>query len=344
MALLPGQTQSTFVLMTSSTATTSIPTVTSRVTAVATVSAAVSSATATVDAGLPIGLVGAITTGSTFGAMLLVGIIAVLVMRYKKKARMIQPDQQDGPDGSRPSANARSLPTTESNRLRGSRGSRGSPLANTADAVNPEERPSPMVRERLPRPAEARDALWIYELNGSNPLPSELCSNPGTKPIFRLSANNSLNGTMANQHPPNHANRTSAISSIRRVRPSSTHELSCAESNPSDSPEPLRSESVVSPNSSIYAPTPLVGGVSPLLNKWQAGDRASVGETSATVDGPINWFSPVHIKSRDSSQSRDVARSSVVTSATGGDAKYVTPESAMENGYTAESVESLAEK
>lgn len=74
------------------------------------------------------------------------------------------------------------------------------------------------------------------------------------------------------------------------------------------------------------------------MDKWHSDDRASVGEMSATVDGPINWFSPLHIQPRPrSNEARDVAPALV--SATGAGSRYVTPEEAMQFGYTAESVE-----
>ncbi len=220
----------------------------------------------------------------------------------------------------------------------------------TVDANNPNDYLSPIVRDHLARLAEARDASRAHELDAIdtpstafpspefdtnhnqswwNPPPTR--PNSAANPSSRWSVNNAPTEYRAYQPNHNLDNRISELSSIRYVHPSGTQEPPCSSQPGPVSPDP----NPVSPDPNTFV-SPLIGGISPrtpLMNRWHSDDCASVGQPSATVDGPVNWPSPLYLKSeRGSGQEQGVSRS--LTSATGGGAKYISPETAMAEGYS----------
>lgn len=289
----------------------------------------------------------AVIIGSFFGLLLLFVTIYYVMRAWQKREREREMTQQAAshnrpgpfeiPGNSRLSTNTASAMTPR--RLQKPPILRGKSMISTTDAMNLDDYLSPIARDRLARQAEARDAARAEELDGSELAPyldaegqikdswtpPAIRSNGEANPSARWSLSNAPTPFKAYQPTNSLDSRISELPSIRRVQPSGSHRSSFKSS-----------ESIcVSPNPSNYVDTPLVGGVSPLMDKWHNGDRASVGETSATVNGPTNWFSPMHVQSRPASGSHAVSCSSTLTSATGGGAPYVSPETAMAEGYSA---------
>jgi hypothetical protein len=346
MAFPPSQTQSSSAPMTSNMVL-STPIATSSTTTVGIDTSAATDGTTPLDMGTPPATVAAIMVGCVFGLVALIVIsYYILQARRKREREMIQyvPHDRPGPGSSGPSTNAAIAMTPR--RLKKPPGLRGRSMVSTTDANNPDDYLSPISGDRLARQAEARDARRAEELDGTQEAlymdlegqmkdswtPPAIRSNGEANPSARWSASNAPGPYKAYQPTNNLDSRISELSSIRHVQPSSSHE---------PSPPPSESTNPVSPNPSNYVDTPLVGGVSPLMDKWHMDDRASVGETSATVNGPINLFSPMHVQSRSSSSARVVSRSLTLTSATGAGTAYVSPETAMAEGYSAGHDESV---
>lgn len=234
----------------------------------------------------------------------------------------------------------------------------GRPMFPGTNVDNPPRYPSPMVRHRPARLAEARSTERTHELDATaTPSTGAVFYSPEFSPELSQDARSRWSSPYQSRHiGEGHAGtqRSTNITlsgykpyrpdidrddhpteppTIRQIHPSNSHNASPTSSYPA-SPDP---------NSGIISP--LVGGVSPqtpLMTKWLASDRASVGQTTpnrdpaATLDAPINWPSSNYRPSRrdenvEGSASGGIERS--LTSATGaGAGRYVTPEVAMVEG------------
>jgi hypothetical protein len=183
-----------------------------------------------------------------------------------------------------------------------------------------------------------------HEIDGVDFTPSLASSNRNaSRPIVSSSLNphrsyNSTPQLYQPYYPGAGSARTSVVSSIRQIQPSGSYG-GCSH------------QTIYSPAAESYVVSPIVGGdrtvhsTTPLMDQWGSGDKASVGERTpqpaATVAGPVNWPSSEHIRSSNRPTSRQgseqlgeqsVQRS--LTSATGGDFKWISPESALQDGYS----------
>jgi hypothetical protein len=342
MALPPTHTQSSSASMTSAIVAATLVATSSTTTDANVVSAPTESAAAG-NMPAPPTTEAAVVIGSSVGLMLLVVITYHVVGKWRRRKRERETirnaashhrsDTFEIPDDSRPTTNTTSA--TIPRRLQRPPTVRGKSMISTTDAMNLDDYLSPIAHERLARQAEARDAARAEELDGSESAPyldaegkmkdswtpPSIRTTGEANPSARWSASNAPGLFKAYQA----TNSLSELSSIRHVQPSGSHRSSFKSS-----------ESIpVSPNPSNYVDTPLVGGVSPLMDKWHTDDRASVGETSATVNGPINLFSPMHVQSRPAIGSHVTSLSMALTNSRGLIPGYVSPETAMAEGYSA---------
>jgi len=346
MAFPPTNTKSSSATMTSAIVA-ATPVATSSTTTLANIVSAATESAAGENMPAPPTTEAAVVIGSSVGLMLLVVITYYVMKKWRRRQReqeMIRnatshhrSDPLEISDDSRPTTNTTGATTPR--RLQRPPTVRGTSMISTTDSMNLDEYLSPIARERLARQPEARDAARAEELDGPEQAPYLVAEgkmkDSWTPPAIRPNgeANTSAPWSISNAPSPFKAyqatNNLFELPSIRHVQPSGSQRSSFKSS-----------ESVlVSPNPSNYVDTPLVGGVSPLMDKWHTDDRASVGETSATVNGPINVFSPMHIQSRPASGSHATSLSMALTNSRGLIPGYVSPETAMAEGYSAGSYE-----
>jgi hypothetical protein len=306
------------------------------------------------------GLVAGIAVGSAVGVVALIGLF-LLILRKRSKIKaekydIFQKDQRNEMAGGfDPSTNTSST-SLGPRKLSKPPGIRSAPVITTTHA---NDFLSPIQRERLAREAEARDAARDaarrVEIDGTPftaryPSP-EILNGTNTrdwwkppttpnvgKPSARWSVNAAQGGVYKAYQPNAIENRISELShTIRQVQASGSlqPQNNISSATGTDQSSPVLPEDIVSPL--IGYPSPALATansftMTPLMGKWN--DRASVGQLTpkATVDGPLNWPDEVCIKPKTKSP---VSRS--LTNAHGGEHRWVSPESAIVEGFTASS-------
>jgi hypothetical protein len=315
--------------------------------------------------GLSRGAVAGITVSCvTVVAAAIIAFMIVLRKRRNKAQRDLSEksgtfdEHQDIADGTIPMEIGEQGGAASRRRLQKIPGPRGGgPMLSRTDADRSPEYLSPIIRHRPAHLAEARNTERAYELDAtatpstgaifyspdfSPELNQDTRSSWCTPPQTNQTGEGDAGAQLLASNAPSYKSylpdidaeyRPAELFTIRQIHPSNSH-------NPSPT-----SYYPVSPDPNAHLTSPLVGGVSPqtpLMTKWHASGRASVGQTTpirdpaATVDAPMNWPSsdyqlPRRSEIVDGGANGRIERS--LTSATGaGAGRYVSPEVAMVEG------------